>query len=51
MSRELTKSGSQFAAIEVMGTWCYLYPKVEEIHVWGGFTCVGLSSVRAGRRL
>ena len=29
--------------------WRLAYPAVEEIHVWGGFPCVGLSSVRAGR--
>eukprot|EP00435_Cladocopium_sp_Y103_P052317 s489_g16.t1 len=35
--------------IEVMRSWRYLYPEIQEIHVWGGFPCVGLSSVRAGR--
>ena len=30
--------------------WRYLYPEVEEIHVWFGFPCVRLSRVRAGRK-
>eukprot|EP00435_Cladocopium_sp_Y103_P022492 s823_g5.t1 len=35
--------------IEVIRSWRYKYPEIQEIHVWGGFPCVGLSSVRAGR--
>ena len=35
--------------IQVIRQWRYLYPALEEIHVWGGFPCVGLSSVRSGR--
>eukprot|EP00435_Cladocopium_sp_Y103_P037912 s2720_g10.t1 len=35
--------------IEVIRSWRYKYPEVQEVHVWGGFPCVGLSSVRAGR--
>lgn len=35
--------------IETIRAWRYKYPELEEIHVWGGFPCVGLSSVRAGR--
>eukprot|EP00435_Cladocopium_sp_Y103_P053261 s1285_g17.t1 len=34
---------------EVIRGWRYAFPLVEEIHVWGGFPCVGLSAVRAGR--
>lgn len=34
---------------EVIREWRYKYPHIEEIHVWFGFPCVGLSSVRAGR--
>ena len=30
--------------------WRYLYPQVEEIHLWGGFPCVDLSKVKVGRR-
>ena len=29
--------------------WKYLYPEIEEIHIWAGFPCVGLSAVRFGR--
>ena len=35
---------------ETMIEWRYKYPEVEEIHIWGGFPCVDLSSVRWGRR-
>eukprot|EP00435_Cladocopium_sp_Y103_P018713 s557_g4.t1 len=35
--------------LEVIREWRYLYPSIEELHVWFGFPCVGLSSVRAGR--
>ena len=30
--------------------WRYLHPEVEEIHVWAGFPCVDLSSVKSGRK-
>lgn len=30
--------------------WKYLYPQIESIHVWAGFPCVDLSSVKHGRR-
>ena len=33
-----------------MLSWKYSYPELQEIHLWGGFPCVDLSSVRAGRR-
>lgn len=36
--------------IEVIRGWRYAYPSLEEIQVWGGFPCAGLSAVRAGRR-
>jgi len=29
--------------------WRYLYPGIEEIHVWGGWPCVDLSKVKFGR--
>ena len=29
--------------------WANAYPRVEQVHVWGGFPCVHLSSARAGR--
>ena len=35
--------------IQEIRQWRYKYPEIEEIHIWGGFPCVGLSSVRAGR--
>ena len=31
-------------------SWLMLYPMVNEVHVWGGFPCVHLSSARAGRK-
>ena len=34
---------------EVVREWRYLYPQIIEIHVWFGFPCGGLSSLRAGR--
>ena len=40
--RELTQ--------EVMKEWKYLYPGLEEIHLWAGFPCTDLSAVRAGRK-
>ena len=30
--------------------WLMLFPMVSEVHVWGGFPCVHLSSARAGRK-
>ena len=30
--------------------WLMLHPMVNEVHVWGGFPCVHLSSARAGRK-
>ena len=30
--------------------WKYLYPLIEAIHVWAGFPCVDLSSVKFGRK-
>eukprot|EP00435_Cladocopium_sp_Y103_P024553 s1957_g6.t1 len=35
--------------LETIREWRYLYPSIQEVHVWFGFPCVGLSSVRAGR--
>ena len=34
---------------EQIKEWKYLYPEVEEIHIWAGFPCVGLSAVWFGR--
>ena len=34
---------------EVVRGWYYEYPDIEEIHLWGGFPCVDLSSVRHNR--
>eukprot|EP00435_Cladocopium_sp_Y103_P030084 s165_g7.t1 len=34
---------------DVIRGWRCMYPQLEEIHIWGGFPCVGLSSVRANR--
>ena len=28
--------------------WMFKYPEVSELHIWGGFPCVDLSSVKAG---
>ena len=30
--------------------WKYLYPQIEEIHIWGGFPCSDLCSAKFGRR-
>ena len=30
--------------------WKYLYPLIEAIHLWAGFPCVDLSSVKFGRK-
>eukprot|EP00438_Fugacium_kawagutii_P002308 Skav226067 [mRNA] locus=scaffold211:609064:615202:- [translate_table: standard] len=35
---------------EVIRDWRYKYPEVEEIHLWGGFPCVDLSSAKFGRK-
>ena len=35
--------------VDVIQGWRYLYPDIEEIHIWGGFPCTDLSAVRAGR--
>ena len=35
--------------MEEMREWKYLYPDLEEIHVWGGFPCTDLSSAKWGR--
>ena len=31
-------------------TWRFLYPLIEEIHLWAGFPCVDLSKVKFNRR-
>ena len=36
--------------IEVIQDWRYRFPELEELHIWGGFPCVDLSSVKFGRR-
>eukprot|EP00435_Cladocopium_sp_Y103_P015342 s342_g3.t1 len=35
--------------LDAIKSWRYLFPGIEQIHVWGGFPCVGLSAVRHGR--
>lgn len=35
--------------VEMIRQWRYQYPEITEIHLWGGFPCVDLSSVRARR--
>ena len=35
--------------VETMREWRYLYPEVEELHVWAGFPCTDLSSDKWGR--
>lgn len=35
---------------EKVRQWKYLYPQLESIHLWAGFPCVDLSSVKFGRR-
>lgn len=35
--------------VETIRNWRYEYPSLQEIHIWGGFPCVGLSAVRFGR--
>ena len=34
---------------ETIRQWRYRYPGLEELHLWGGFPCVDLSRVKAGR--
>eukprot|EP00438_Fugacium_kawagutii_P027135 Skav225198 [mRNA] locus=scaffold3065:268759:273280:+ [translate_table: standard] len=36
--------------VELLHEWRYKFPQVEEIHLWGGFPCVDLSSVRYNRQ-
>ena len=35
--------------IDVMREWRYLYPDLEEVHVWAGFPCSDLCSAKWGR--
>ena len=35
---------------QVVDEWIHKYPEVLEIHVWGGFPCIDLSSVKWGRQ-
>ena len=35
---------------EVVQSWRYLHPSVEEIHIWGGFPCTDLCSAKYGRQ-
>ncbi len=34
---------------EMVTSWANMFPRVKEVHAWGGFPCVHLSSARAGR--
>ena len=34
---------------EMVASWANMFPRVVEVHAWGGFPCVHLSSARAGR--
>eukprot|EP00438_Fugacium_kawagutii_P000234 Skav212279 [mRNA] locus=scaffold732:326080:334230:- [translate_table: standard] len=36
--------------VEVIREWRYKYPEIQEVHLWGGFPCVDLSSVKFGRQ-
>lgn len=36
--------------VEVVRGWRYKYPHITELHLWGGFPCVDLSSVKHGRQ-
>ena len=36
--------------LEEVKRWANFWPRVTEVHLWGGFPCVHLSSVRAFRR-
>ena len=35
--------------VDEMRSWRYLYPEIEEIHLWAGFPCVDLTAVKWGR--
>ena len=35
---------------EVIDEWIHKYPEILEIHIWGGFPCIDLSSVKWGRK-
>ncbi len=35
--------------LEMVRSWSNMFPRLEEVHVWGGFPCVHLSSVRSDR--
>ena len=34
---------------DMVSSWANMFPRVVEVHAWGGFPCVHLSSARAGR--
>eukprot|EP00435_Cladocopium_sp_Y103_P031282 s1676_g7.t2 len=36
-------------SLDTIKDWRYRYPQIQEIHVWGGFPCIDLSSVKSGR--
>ena len=46
---ELKLDVRSLTASEVRG-WRFKYPQVEEVHIWGGFPCIDLSSAKAFRR-
>ena len=35
--------------LDMVKHWANLFPRVTEVHVWGGFPCVHLSSARSDR--
>ena len=34
---------------DMVASWANMFPRLVEVHAWGGFPCVHLSSARAGR--
>ncbi len=42
-------SDINLVSLKMVKQWANLFPRVTEVHVWGGFPCVHLSSVRSDR--
>ena len=36
--------------VEMMREWKFKFPGLRAIHIWGGFPCIDLSSVKAFRK-
>ena len=45
----ILKGDVKLLTLEAIQEWRYLYPQVEEIHIWSGFPCNDLSSAKYGR--